>query len=156
MADDIGRVLEMMHPMREPPQPASLAPFAITLAIGCAVALMLLGLAIAARRRRADLRRAAVAALARTRGLAPPERLAAQAALLRRLVRRVAGEAAAKAQGPAWLERLDAVFSTRFFTQGEGAAYGDALYARTAPDVDKLDAELTGLFAKLSARRSHA
>ena len=120
MADDIGRVLEMMHPMREPPQPASLAPFAITLAIGCALTLVLLGLAIAARRRRADLRRAAVAELARTRALAPPERLAAQAALLRRLVRRVAGEAAARAQGPAWLERLDAVFADALLHAGGG------------------------------------
>ena len=149
MADGVARVLEMMHPMREPPQPASLAPFAITFAIGCAAALALLALVFFARRRRSDLRRAAVATLARTRGLVPEERLAAQASLLRRLVRRLAGEAEAKTQGADWLATLDGTFETRFFTQGAGAAYGDALYGPRVPDVDALDAALTAMFAKL-------
>ncbi len=151
MADNIGRMLEMMHPMREPPQPASLAPFALTLAVGCGAALVLLALYLRALHRRRDLRRAAEVELARTRALAPAERLAAQASLLRRLVRRVAGEAEARRQGTTWLESLDRVFATRFFTQGAGAAYGDALYARRAVDVDALDAALSGMFAKLGS-----
>ena len=153
MADGVARALQMMHPMREPPQPASLAPVALTLALGCAAGLVVLALAIAARRRRAGLREAAVAALVRTRGMAPPERLAAQATLLRQLVRRVAGEDAAKAQGAAWLAILDRAFATRFFTQGAGTAYGDALYAKTVPDVDGLDDELAGMIGKLGGQR---
>jgi len=156
MADDVGHVLEMMHPMREPPQPASLAPFLVTLAVGCIAAAVLLALLIRASRRRADLRRAAQAALARGRALVPAERLAAQATLLRRLVRRLAGESEARKQGQAWLESLDAIFATRFFTNGEGVAYGDALYGPRLPDVDALDDSLTRLFATLSGRRRHA
>lgn len=151
MADGLARALEMMHPMREPPQPASLAPFALTLAVGCAAGLLLLALAILARHRRAGLRDAAAAALARTRTLDPGDRLAAQAALLRRLVRQIAGEDAARLQGAAWLAELDRVFATTSFTQGAGVAYGEALYAATLPDVDVLDAELARLFAKLRA-----
>ena len=149
MADGIARALETMHPMREPPLPASLAPFGVTLALGCAAGLVLLALALAARRRRTGLRMAALAALARTRALAGPERLAAQAALLRRLVRQIAGEDAARLQGAAWLEELDRVFAVRFFTQGAGAAYGEALYAAKVPDVDVLDGELEALFSRL-------
>ena len=151
MADSLARALEMMHPMREPPQPASLAPFGLTLALGCAAGLILLALAVAARRRRAGLREAALAALARTRALAAPERLAAQAALLRRLVRQVAGDEAARAQGANWLAELDRAFATRVFTEGAGVAYGDALYGTSVPDVDALDRELAGMIGKLRA-----
>ncbi len=63
MADSLAHALEMMHPMREPPQPASLAPFGLTLALGCAAGLVLLALAVAARRRRAGLREAALTGL---------------------------------------------------------------------------------------------
>ena len=153
MADNVSRVLEMMHPMREPAQPAGLAPFLVTLAIGAGAGVVLFVLIIQARRRRSLVRRAAVAELARTRALVPPERLAAQASLLRRLVRRLAGESAARTQGALWLESLDRVFATRFFTEGQGRAFGDALYGPRIPDVDALDAELTGLFAKLGTRR---
>ncbi len=151
MADSLAHALEMMHPMREPPQPASLAPFGLTLALGCAAGLVLLALAVAARRRRAGLREAALTGLARTRGLAAPERLAAQAALLRRLVRQVAGDDAARLQGAAWLATLDRLLATRVFTEGAGVAYGHALYGARVPDVDALDRELAELFGKLRA-----
>lgn len=155
VTQSISGVLEMMHPMREPPQPASLAPVLFTLVVGIAVALLALALLLRARRRRADLREAARAALARTRGLDDAERLAGQAALLRRLVRRLAGEDAARLQGAAWLGALDRAFATRFFTQGAGAAFGDALYGARVPDVAALDGELAALFGKLRARPQH-
>ena len=153
MADEIGHVLEMMHPMREPPQPASLAPVLVAPAAGCVAAAVVLVVLLQAHRRRAGLRRAAEAELTRSRALAPTERLAAQAALLRRLVRRLAGDGEARKQGRAWLESLDAVFATHAFTQGEGVAYGDALYGPRVPDVEALDAMLARLFAKMSRRR---
>ena len=146
---DVSHLLEMMHPMREPPLPASLAPFLVTLGLGCVAAAALFVVYWQALRRRSDLRRSAEAALSASRALAPPERLAAQANLLRRLVRVVAGESEARRQGAAWLESLDRAFATQFFTEGDGKAYGDALYAPRLPDVDALDQALAGLFRVL-------
>ena len=152
---DTGRLLELMHPMREPPQPAALTPYLFMLATGCLVAVAAFAAYRIGLRRRAGLRRSAEAALAASRALAPPERLAAQAMVLRRLVRNVAGESDARAQGSVWLQTLDRMFGTRFFTQGEGKAFGDALYApSTAPDVDALDRALAGMIATLPTRRA--
>ena len=155
---DTARLLELMHPMREPPQPAAVTPYLFMAGLGCLAALVGFAVYWFNRHRRAGLRQSAEAALAASRPLVPAERLAAQATLLRRLVRAAAGEREARAQGAVWLQTLDLVFGTRFFTQGEGTAYGEALYApRTAPDVDALDRALTGLIAKLpSRRREHA
>jgi hypothetical protein len=152
---DTGHLLELLHPMREPPLPAPVTPFLVMVALGALAAVALAAAYLVGVRRRAGLRRAAAVALAASRGLAPGERLAAQANLLRRLVRQVGGEAEARTHGTVWLQTLDRVFATAFFTQGEGAAYGDALYApSTAPDVDALDRALTGLIAKLPAKRA--
>ncbi len=151
---DVARMLELMHPMREPPPPSPVAPFLVMALLGCAAAVLALALVWQAWRRGAGLRRSALAALAASRALVPDERFAAQAGLLRRLARRLGGEAAARLHGQAWLERLDAMFGTRFFTQGEGQAYGDALYARQCvSDVDALDRSLARLIANLPSRR---
>jgi hypothetical protein len=112
-----------------------------------AVALALLAAVLLARRR--PVRRAARAALARSRSLPPPERLIAQAALLRRLAGAVGTEPPIE-RGGAWLARLDRVFGTAFFTGGPGAAFGDALYAPASrPDPDALDRELERLISGL-------
>jgi hypothetical protein len=101
------------------------------------------------RRGRRPARRAAHAALAGSRRLAAEERLSAQAALLRRAASAVAG-APAKERGEAWLARLDDLFATTFFTQGDGAVFGDALYtpAPAAP-VEAIDRTLQTLLAGL-------
>lgn len=150
---DVIRLLDTMHPLREPPAPEAITPYLALLACGCAIALIVLIAAWRVRHHRSALRASAEAALAAARELAPAERLAAQANLLRRLVRTLVGDEAARAQGGAWLERLDRVFQTRFFTQGEGAAFGETLYRRTpALDVDALDRALVGLISKVRAR----
>ncbi|MFL1876623.1 DUF4381 family protein, partial [Hansschlegelia beijingensis] len=64
--------------------------------------------------------------------------LAAQAALLRRVVRTVDGDEAARREGPAWGETLDRVLRTDFFTSGAGRVFATGLYVR--PD-DTGDAE---------------
>lgn len=154
---DVAQLLLNLHPMREPPPPSPVAPFLLMLVVG--VALAAIG-SIAwrlARRRRSGLRRSAELALAATRTLDPGERLAAQARLLRRLVRARDGENAARAQGDGWLAALDRTFGTTFFTAGAGRAYADGLYrrdgaGRDADGVEALDRSLADLFVHLGRR----
>ncbi len=122
------------------------------------LAALLVGLVRYARgRARATLRRAALAELARSRGLNPEARLVAQARLLRRLDRSLdrSGEAEAgtgtRATGPDWAARLDGLFRTDFFTRGAGRVLADGLYRRQDPDLDALDAELARLIGRLRA-----
>ena len=143
--------------MREPPPPAPVAPFLLTLAVGVAVAAIGFVAWRLARRRRAGLRRSAEKALAGTRGLDPPERMLAQARLLRRVVRASAGEDAARAQGEGWLTALDRTFATTFFTAGAGRAYADGLYRRDeagqgTESVQALDRSLADLISHLGKR----
>ncbi|MBN4097761.1 MULTISPECIES: DUF4381 family protein [Methylobacterium] len=122
------------------------------------LAALLVGLVRYARgRARATLRRAALAELARSRGLDPEARLVAQARLLRRLDRSLdrSGEAEAgtgtRATGPDWAARLDGLFRTDFFTRGAGRVLADGLYRRQDPDLEALDAELARLIGRLRA-----
>lgn len=147
---DVAQLLQSLHPMREPPPPSPIAPFLVTLAIGIVAAAVGFVAWRQVRRRRAGLRHAAGLALAATRTLAPPERLAAQARLLRRLVRARDGETASRAQGDDWLAGLDRTFASDFFTSGAGRAYADSLYRRDAAvDVEALDRSLAELLARL-------
>jgi hypothetical protein len=116
------------------------------------IAALLVGLARALRdRRRATVRRSALTELAASRGLEPQARLVAQARLLRRLVRTLAGEEAAAAQGRDWAGRLDALLGTDFFTAGAGRALAEGLYRRGSADPDALEAELGRLIGGLRA-----
>jgi hypothetical protein len=152
---DVAKLLESLHPMREPAAPTSIAPALVTASLGCLLAIMLLVLWWQARRRGVSLRRSAALVLADSAALAPSERLAAQARLLRRLGRIVAGEPAARRQGAEWLATLDQAFATDFFTKGAGAAFGDTLYsARIAPDVETIHHRLADLFATMAVPKA--
>ena len=100
-------------------------------------------------RTRATVRRAALHALAATRGLEPGERLVAQARLLRRLARTLRGDDVAQAEGADWAVRLDALLRTDFFTRGAGRVLADGLYRRQAPDLDAIEAELARLIGRI-------
>lgn len=102
-------------------------------------------------RARVTVRRAALAELAGTRSLAPEARLVAQARLLRRLARTLAGDEAARADGTDWGAHLDALLATEFFTKGAGRVLAEGLYRRQAPDLDALDAELGRLIGRMRA-----
>jgi hypothetical protein len=116
------------------------------------LAALLVGLARYLRgRARAGLRRAALAELARSRGLDPEARRVAQARLLRRLVRSLGGDAGIRADGADWGGRLDALFRTDFFTRGAGRALTEGLYRRESPDLDAVEAELGRLIGRLRA-----
>lgn len=147
---DVAQLLESLHPMREPPPPSPVAPFLTTLAVGVAVAALIFVLWRLARQRSIGMRRSAARALVATRNFDPDERLAAQATLLRQVVRIRAGESAARTQGDGWLATLDRTFATSFFTAGAGRAYADSLYRRDgAEDVEALDRSLSDLIARL-------
>jgi hypothetical protein len=122
---------------------------ALLLGFGAALLVGLLRFVLA--RSRASVRRAALADLAGSRGLDGPERILAQARLLRRLVRTLKGDEEASAQGAAWASRLDALLRTDFFTAGAGRVLVDGLYRRETPDPAALDAELSRLIGRLRA-----
>ena len=154
---DVAQLLQTMHPMREPPPPAPIVPYLVMLAVGILGAALAFVVIRQAGHARAGLRRSAEAALAGSRQLLPAERLAAQARLLRRIVRTVAGDGAARAQDGAWLGVLDRTFATTFFASGDGRVYGDALYRRGAEaDVEALDQALSGFIAALRPSRTNA
>lgn len=120
------------------------------------LAALLVGLVRALRgRARASLRRAALAELARSRGLDPGARLVAQARLLHRLARTLRSDSTQpEAGGPAWAARLDGLLATDFFTRGAGRVLADGLYRRQAagletPDLEALDTELGRLIGRL-------
>jgi len=131
--------LAALRPLHLPPAPPGtlVETAALAAAAGVAAALLVVGL-VALWRRLAVLRaprREALAALAEAARLPVDERLAAEARLLRAYVGRIAGAAAARTEGRAWLARLDGVFATTFFTTGGGEAFGERLY-RPVGDVD--------------------
>ena len=144
---DVAHLLETMRAMREPPVPAPIAPYLAALLTGAIAAIVSLAVARRARQARTGLRRTAAACLAASRRLEPGERLAAQAHLLRRLVRTLRGDALA--HGPDWLLVLDRTFATTFFSAGDGRIFADALYRRPVGiDVDALDRSLSRLIAR--------
>jgi hypothetical protein len=135
--------LDGLRPLREPPAPGSIAPHIVMGLMGLAAGALLVWAmsVILARRRRS--RRAARAELAVSRTLPPPDRLLAQAVMLRRLARDTSGADAVRLHGLAWLERLDTIFATSFFTTGAGRVFGPDLYRPDAgPDVEALDRAL--------------
>jgi Domain of unknown function (DUF4381) len=98
------------------------------------------------------VREAALSALRATRELPLEDRLAAQAVILRRIARTIAGESSARLQGRPWLLELDRLFRTQYFTEGEGHRIGDDLYV---PQASKgLDIGLdTGIHLERLMRR---
>lgn len=123
----------------------------LALILGFSAALLVGLVRFLVSRSRASIRRAALSDLAGSRGLDAPDRILAQARLLRRLVRTVSGDEAASAQGATWAERLDATLRTDFFTAGAGRVLVDGLYRRETPDPAALDAELSRLIGRLRA-----
>ncbi|MDQ0472254.1 DUF4381 family protein [Labrys wisconsinensis] len=142
--------LAALRPIRLPAPPASSLVEMLVLAAAAGIACGLLLTALLAARAALARRRSpageALAALAAARGLAPGERLCAQAAALRRYVAATAGATRGRIQGAAWLATLDAAFATDVFTAGAGRALGEALYQPLdGADPEALDALLRGL-----------
>ncbi len=122
------------------------------IAVGFGLALLVGLIRISRARLGASVRRAALRELALAQNFPPEPRRVAQARLLRRLVRTLKGEEAARARGPAWAETLDATFATDFFRSGPGQALTDGLYRRPgSTDSEKIDDGLTRLLSRIRA-----
>ena len=148
MAEPV-RSIEMLRPLQAPDMSEGLSLAAIMLA-GCILALALAAWLRPRWQRRHGVRRAALAALAASRALAPGERIAAQSMLLRRVLRTLGHGEAARGQGEAWLASLDAIFATPFFTQGAGQSLAGAQYRPARQAVaEALDEGLARVFAGL-------
>jgi hypothetical protein len=81
-------------------------------------------------------RGATISAIGRIDTSDAPVALAEMASILRRAALGRRGGGPAGLTGDDWLRHLDALFATRFFTTGDGRAFGDALYRPTSPDLD--------------------
>lgn len=142
--------LEALRPLHAE-GPGLLADPLLWLAIGTGLILAAVLAAVAQRgffKTRA-LRQEALRELRLASNLPADEALRAQAMLLRRIARTVGGEATMQHRGEAWLAALDSIFGTRFFTQGAGRCFGEALYATGAPDVIAVQCGLEALIARL-------
>ena len=145
---DPSDVLERLRPLRPPP-PDDISTILMMAVAGCVAAIALTLALRFLRDRRRPLRRAALVSLAESRILPPPDRLAAQAQLLR-FVAGARDQDARPLRGDAWLAHLDKVFATTFFSAGPGRAFGEALYRPRADDpAEALDQELTRLLEGL-------
>ena len=87
----------------------------------------------------------------------PNEAISIAATLLRQLML-FRGHKIQTLSGDAWLQELDTQFETQWFTQGQGRAFGDALYQ--AGTTEKLNAplvlkELEALIKSQSANPDH-
>jgi hypothetical protein len=147
---DPGSVLDSLRPLHPPPSDGTAEILVMALA-GCLAAATTALVLQRLRAGRRPLRRAALAALAASRRLPATDRLAAQA----RLLRDIAGalDSGSRAlRGEDWLTHLDTIFATRFFSEGPGRAFGDALYRPRDDDpTEALDKELQRLLARLAS-----
>ena len=141
-------LLAALRPIRPPPDAGEGALLALAL-VGAALGFAAAAYAANWLRRRRARGLAAAALLAAARGLAPQERLAAQAKLARSLARE-RDPSSPPLSGEAQLRKLDALFGVSFFAQGPGRALGEALY-RPEPQkpetLDAIDRELSRLAA---------
>jgi len=146
---DPARLLAELRPLHAVASGVdSMTPVIAMSVLGCAAAIALFYTLGPWLMRRRALRRHALEKLAATRALPEPERLAAQAAILRHVAKTLSG--VTRQRGDAWLARLDSMFSTRFFSDERGAIFGEALYRRPAGlDLDALDAALGRFFARI-------
>lgn len=146
--------LTQLRGLHLPADAASSTQGEVVLAIALGfVAALLVGLVRLIRTRsKASVRASALRGLAETRALAPEARLIAQARLLRRLARTLAGDEAASTHGADWAATLDRLFATDVFSKGAGRVVTEGLYRRSSPaDVEAIDSELGRLFARIRA-----
>jgi hypothetical protein len=147
---DATQLLKDLRPLHAVSAVSDAMPVIVMGLLGCAAALVLIFFFMPWLRRRRILRASALNKLAKTRTLPSAERLAAQAAILRSIVKALSGSTAAHARGAEWLDSLDATFSTRFFSSEQGQVFSDPLYrSSTAFDIEAMDRALAAFFTRI-------
>jgi hypothetical protein len=115
--------------------------------LGCISAIILYKIIIYYSFSSYPIRSAALRALKNSRLLNSSERLAAQSRILREVAHSIDHKLSFQ-KDDAWLEQLDRIFATNFFTKREGKIYGEILYQKaTHLPVDILDKELVNLLS---------
>ena len=138
---DHAEIIERLRDIH-PPSMQSFYALILMSVLGCASAIFIFKLLFYFNSSYYPLRHAALSNLKKSRLKAPPERRAAQSRLLRELIYSI-DEKLCFLQEDLWLEQLDRVFMTDYFTNGLGRIYGDDLYQKADHiAVDVLDREL--------------
>ena len=139
--------LDTLRDIRLPPPPAGL-PDWVLLALAAFAFLSAVLLVLALLRRFRPDRRALFQRIDEALRLPDDAAVAQLAHVLRDEALHSAGPAAAQLTGDAWLGWLDRRYATRFFSEGAGQAFGDALYGRsTDTDAGRLAAGVRRVLA---------
>jgi len=153
-----SELLATLKDIQEPLPPEATLPWLILANIG--IALCILGLLVYRwwRARRA-WRVEALANIKASRTLESHDAMSSMATTLRRVLLRSDGQQINSLSGKAWLERLDQRFDTKWFTEAEGVAFGQALYAPCQLSDSELNAlrdQLTTFIQALDNRTAPA
>ncbi len=147
IAETLGKLRDIHLP--ELTDAAILADWAAAASLGLFAALLLILLASAFVRRSVSDRKDLLAALTASRGLAPAERLLAQAKILQELAAREARKGNAEVEEVDWRETLGGLSRSEFFVTGPGAALREDLYRpNPASDPEAFDRELVALLKR--------
>jgi len=148
---DATQLLKDLRPLHMASSVDDVTPLLVMSLLGCAAALVLYFFLAPWIKRRRLLRTSALDRLARARTLPAAERLAAQASILRSLVKALNGNMAAHARGAEWLTCLDTTFSTHYFSSGQGQVFSDPLYQPAVSfDIEAIDKVLAGFFRRIN------
>jgi len=158
LAMSTSELLATLKDIQEPLPPEATLPWLILANIG--IALCILGLLVYRwwRARRA-WRVEALANIKASRTLESHDAMSSMATTLRRVLLRSDGQQINSLSGKAWLERLDQRFDTKWFTEAEGVAFGQALYAPCQLSDSQLNAlrdQLTTFIQALDNRTAPA
>lgn len=142
-ADTIGKIRDIHMP-----SDFEIATPIIISTLGCICAIIILR-SIIYYNSLYPVRIKALKSLKDSRLLNPNERLIAQSRLLRDVAQSVDKEPSFQ-YGDVWLEQLDRIFKTNFFTKGEGKIFGAELYQKDNNlNVAPLDSALENLLMAL-------
>lgn len=131
----MDELLGKLRDIHAPPVPAGLSNGPVIAAVVIALmAIVVMWIVLAHWRH--GWKRQAIVALASCAAHPPDQALAQAAALLRRIAVLSGGSHVTKLTGDAWLLELDRQFYTRFFSRGDGRAFGSALYASKPSPAD--------------------
>ena len=146
---DPAELLLQLRDIHQPPAPADSSGVFLAFVI-LGILLLLIVFASLIYWRRQALNRSVRAELQQLKALSASNSSLALhqlAVILRRMMHHIHGDTINQLENDRWLQKLDSTFNTRFFTQGQGVVFGEALYRSVQADsidttqlCDELDA----------------